>query len=87
MGDRSHGATLRPFETARCDLLGNYANGPGVALIGIFRPDGCLVVGTFELPDGVARDVKPEGRSGPSMTVVVMPTPFLRLRNFEFHLG
>jgi hypothetical protein len=28
LGDGSHGATIRPFEGARCDLLGNYANRP-----------------------------------------------------------
>jgi hypothetical protein len=53
----------------------------------MFRPNSCLVVGTFELPDGVARDVKPEGRSGCGMRVVVTPSTVFRLRNFEFHLG
>jgi hypothetical protein len=87
LGDRSHGPTIRPFERARCDLLGNYANGGRVASKAIFKCGGCIVVGAFELPDGVAGDVKLQGDSERSMPMVGMLTTVRRLRNFEFHLG
>jgi hypothetical protein len=87
LGDRSHGATIRPFERVRCDLLGNYVNRTRVTSICIFTPGGGLIAGAFELPDGVAGDVELEGSSGRGMPVFGMPTTVLRLRNFEFHLG
>jgi hypothetical protein len=87
LGDGSHGATIRPFEAARCDLLGNYANPSTVTSSGICRPAGCIIAGAFELPDVVARDVEFQRGCGFGMTVAVMLTGLLRLRNFEFHLG
>lgn len=77
-----------PFARPRCDLLGKYANGLKVTSgVTFTRGGGGFLGAAFELPDGVARDVEPEGRCGRGMPVAGMLTLVCGLRNFELDLG